>query len=335
MVDALGADPEQDEGQLAAALARRNIKFDGTSLHQRFIEARHEAIERRVARALENADLTVEQVEQQILKSPDLSPLKPVVEQAYSTAVVARSMRRFGIPPPPGYPLPTPTELNVRGIAPLYAGAMGVAAVDYPSMDDGTIRCVPLFMEYQGLLYPHMGLALACAMSGADLHGMHLERNVVVIPRRSGAGGDLRIQIRPPRTDRDGNRFTALIDVPWFGGGDWKTMYDPARRETVQQFSIVKLYDILETRRRIEANLVTAEQALRPLLAFSQPDELKALDARRPEPGDISPERAALPRKVLAELAPLLAPGLNASPERLDKTELIVQDAFRQLKGAV
>jgi class 3 adenylate cyclase/CHASE2 domain-containing sensor protein len=334
MVDAFAADPEQDEVQLAQSLSSRKVAFDDASLRQKFIAARHEAIFRRLSNALEKNDLRPEQATHLVLKSPETSPLRDVVEQEYRIAAVAKAVRRFGIPPPQGYPRPTSTDLEVFGIAGLYDGAIGTAAVDYPSMDDGAVRSVPLFIEHDGRLYPHMGLALACAMTGADLHAMRFDREFVIIPRASG--GDLRIHIRAPEADRNGNRFTTVIDVPWFGGHSWETMYDPAHRENRQQCSILKVYDIVDTRRRIEANLDQADTAMRPLVEASGVAKSRQRDSASRRPGDIGPEWMTLPRAVLDNAAPIGEPLLSAKREReLDHDEQAYLSAYLALKRVV
>ena len=93
--------------------------------------------------------------------------------------------------------------------------------VDHIPESDGRLRRVPLVAEFHGRLLPQMGLVLACAAMDVDPHLLRISRDKIVIPMPDGS--DISIP-----TSNQITRFGfggMFMDVPWFGNGDWHTMY--------------------------------------------------------------------------------------------------------------
>jgi class 3 adenylate cyclase len=200
------------------------------------------------------------------------SPLSRSFKRQYDNAQAAAALRRLALPLPAGAPDLFPAKLKYAPIEPLGAAVRGGGFVDYPQSADGKVRAVPLFVESKGVMYPQLGLALACAALDVDPRAIRLTGDSLVIPRRGQkdlvvpvhkiASGDLL------RVDRD---VPMAANVSWFGGRDWERMYDaPRHEETKQHVPIAFVWDACLSRQKIIENNRKADIAM----GLVMPDEL-------------------------------------------------------------
>jgi hypothetical protein len=86
-----------------------------------------------------------------------------------------------------------------------------------------------------------------------------------------------------------GASFAGVADVPWFGGGDWTTMYDwPNYRERKNHLSINMVWDICKTASKIRKNNRIFDLALNDVFAQQKIDPAFAASysAALPPPDD-------------------------------------------------
>src|SRR5205814_10259644 len=101
--------------------------------------------------------------------------------------------------------------------------ASATGYVDYLFNQDGVVRNMPLWIEYQQRLYPQAGLSLACAMLGIrpeDPNAVKISADAVTLlpPNRA----PIVIPVRSIYAPRLGRLAGAMLDIPWFGpSGDW------------------------------------------------------------------------------------------------------------------
>jgi class 3 adenylate cyclase/CHASE2 domain-containing sensor protein len=187
-------------------------------------------------------------------------------------------------------------------LAPMLDAARLTAFVDYVPSNDGVVRTMPLWIEYAGRLYPQEGLALACAALDVNPADAKL---VTIAPDR--------VTLRPPgkppiaipvHTVRGVTRGRvaagACVEIPWIGSPHWEESH--ARWGQVPHLSGDIIWQVCETRRGIETNVASVDQALLFVLGQLQKDkEFADLELRPPPRGDFPP-RAKLIDAVFAEL---------------------------------
>jgi hypothetical protein len=121
-----------------------------------------------------------------------------------------------------------------------------VGFVAMPRSDDGKMRSVALFAEYDGRLVPQLGLALACAQLGVNINDVRITRDSVTIPR---PGGDTVIPVYTRQTEQ--GEMGLLMDIPWFGDSrdhnGWLRMYDwPTHQTPAQHLPMSNIWDICQ-----------------------------------------------------------------------------------------
>ena len=148
-----------------------------------------------------------------------------LLESKYEVAMALKSTLRFGFPLPQNVPLayaPDEKAINIRKIADAirYTGF-----VDLPvSTADGTIRSVPLLVNYRGRALPHMALGMACAFLGTDVKDIRCTRNSIIIP--VAQHDPIVIPTRVESSTTLG-QVGAIIDVPFFRQiRRWQLDYD-------------------------------------------------------------------------------------------------------------
>ena len=125
---------------------------------------------------------------------------------------------------------------------------------------DGKIRSVPLLVQYDGRMYPQMGLMLASMMLGVSprrfplhrRHHHHSHERPTRRQRRCLDAATSTSQFSTYQSTHFHQPIATYFQIPWYGGPNWEAMYDPAHRAQKQHVSINAVHDICETRRRIE-----------------------------------------------------------------------------------
>src|SRR5206468_3206511 len=126
---------------------------------------------------------------------------------------------------------------------------------------------------------------MACRMLDADPRQMRVTAGEIVIPRGGGGESDIVIPLAPPRVSTAGVHYAALMDIPWFGGRDWETMYDwPAHRTSKQHLPINYVWDACVVQSKIAENNASADDAICYILQLYAPDQLKSYLAAPPAP---------------------------------------------------
>ncbi len=157
------------------------------------------------------------------------------VDEAFQHVRAERALRHLSFPVPPSLPnLFRPSEVLLP-VPVLSRAAAATAFVDYPPSRDGKIRSVPLMLEYEGRMYPQVGLMLASMMLGVSPRDFHYSPDTITIPmagRPDGKGGvwrrDIRIPIRTYYSSQLKQPVPTYFDIPWYGGREWEAMYDQA-----------------------------------------------------------------------------------------------------------
>ena len=85
-------------------------------------------------------------------------------------------------------------ELEFMGkVSSLLEPAEGVGTTTMNPEEDGITRWAPLFIEYDGILYPSLPLQVVLHLLGTPLETVRFEENAVIVPREEGS--DIRIPV--------------------------------------------------------------------------------------------------------------------------------------------
>ncbi len=228
--------------------------------------ARNAAMFDRIKGELENRRAPVETIQKRLLPNANAgldTPLLEVFSKQYDSADATLRLRtRFAKPLPPGIPPLFHSEFKMATIGKLSDAAVASGFVDNPFYPDGKVRSIPLFVEADGGLCAQMGFALSCMMLDAPLSTVRLGEHSVTIPREGRH--DIVIPVRTYRSATLGQRLPMLMDIPWFGGREWESMYDPHNPALRRNhFSINAVWDACLTQRKILANNKAADGALK------------------------------------------------------------------------
>jgi class 3 adenylate cyclase/CHASE2 domain-containing sensor protein len=179
-------------------------------------------------------------------------------KQQFERAVAFRNLRRFARPVPEGLPPFVPVTPDLPPI-PVLSNAVGASSfVNYLADSDGVVRAVELWRECDGWLYPQFGLMLACAYMGTDIDDIEIRPDHIVVPKPDGSR--LKIPVFSQYVNPVGHDCSMYMAVPWFGPFDrddaWARMYDfPRYIDTTQHLPMVKVWEVLEFRRKIRDNI--------------------------------------------------------------------------------
>src|SRR5205823_223522 len=139
----------------------------------------------------------------------------------------------------------------------------------------------------------------ACATLGVPIDKVRLSDREVVIPRPDGR--DIVLPVRTYQSPRLERRVGMLMDIPWFGGGDWETMYDwPAHSARTQHMAALKVWDMVRDRKIAIHNNQTADKALKGMVKIFGIDAPKAHLAAPPDVNRID-SRLKVIRKSIEE----------------------------------
>lgn len=272
MVEELAKDIEQDDPQLAAAMAKRG--FSGSEGARQAEElrrnARREAMYQRIESEAKAQNPSVADLRKRILPRTDPvitnSPLIRLLHSEYERYQNVRSLRRFARPIGPDLP-PLVTTADEQSTLKIFADAAGSSGfVDYVPYGDGIVRTVPLWANHRGFAFPQMGLALACMMLDVKPADLKLEADRIVIPCPDGR----RIEIPVRIVDTSRGRFGMVMNIPWFGRsgpGQWETIYDyPSYHAPRQHVPMRFVWEASEIRRRIADDNANVDDAIKFLL---------------------------------------------------------------------
>jgi class 3 adenylate cyclase/CHASE2 domain-containing sensor protein len=197
-----------------------------------------------------------------------------VVDRVRSFNALSPLMR----PCPPGLPNLLSRNEESAPTPQLAAASAFTGSVDFLQIDDGKARQVPLWLEDRGRLVPQMGLALACAELGVNIDEIDLYPDRVEIPLPTGKRIEVPVYSR--RVGKLGD-VGMMMDIPWFGKGDWKTMYDyPKFKDFAQHHPVTVVWDICTIEPEIVGNNKNAWVAIQ-VLARTQ-DEIDRLSKKLP-----------------------------------------------------
>ncbi len=181
--------------------------------------------------------------------------------------------------------------------------------------DRGVLRTQPLVVNYEGHLYPQLGLTLALKMLGVPWERVRVEPGQMVIP---APGGDIVVPTHKQWSTTSQQEVGTIMNIPWFGDpATWKTIYqdktaagqakeaaatNPATNAKTanrkagadeadtqeSQRSITKIWDIITLEETLKFNLKELDAVLPGLLVMVDQDALAAYTTREFTPSDVA-----------------------------------------------
>ncbi|HSV13751.1 MAG TPA: adenylate/guanylate cyclase domain-containing protein [Tepidisphaeraceae bacterium] len=226
-----------------------------------YAHAQKTAMATRVQRALDAEALTSQQLRQRLL--PTISrwfpnhPAIAVLDKIELQYRAQRAFERLTLPMTAATAhIPLLHGIGVIAALPEFSAAARFSGiVDNPAMPDGVVRAIPLFAEFHNRLAPQIGLVLACAALDVDPQQLLIQPGQVQVPLADGFNINIPVHELPTRFGRGG----LFMDVPWFGGKDWISIYGAPGRQHV---NISVLYELAGWRRRLSANNQIIDESL-------------------------------------------------------------------------
>src|SRR5688500_900324 len=292
----LQADLELTEPELLARLRTRGFTVEdvGPQYAARYLEARRAAVYDRLRAETSHGPVTLDELYPRLLPRADAtlhSPLRRLVAEQYVHVMAVREMAKHGVPLPDKMRAPVQSGIKAVPLPEFTRASDGIGFVDFEIFSEATVRSMPLLVEHDKVLYPQFGVTLACQMLGADVRQMRFTSSGAIIPRENAA--DLQIPLRSYYSRRLGRSVPLMMDIPFFGGERWQTMYDwPKQEAETAHMSLGSVWDICLTRDKITTNNANADDAIAAILSSSSEGLGLGLD----------PQRAA---KYLAKVPPL------------------------------
>ncbi|HEY1685418.1 MAG TPA: adenylate/guanylate cyclase domain-containing protein [Tepidisphaeraceae bacterium] len=244
---------------------------------------------------------TLEDVQQRIIQNPaDVDPMvREIIGVEYRIHESREAIKPLGKTSNRLMPDVLTPQSTLLMIPLLARAAAYTAFVDHLPHDDGVERSVPLWVLYNGKLYPQMGLALACATLGVPLDRLVINDTSLTIPLADGR----RIVIPTHNfySARLQKEVGYIMDIPWFGTSEWKNMYDyPAHHYPAQHLPISKVWQLAEFRKDALQNNLIADTALHVLDYAMDLNYVKTFLKNPPDPSIID-SRIAVAQKALQE----------------------------------
>jgi class 3 adenylate cyclase/CHASE2 domain-containing sensor protein len=293
--DSLSADLELTPAEVSSRLAKAKIPLPATQteLDNRFIAARHAAMADRIRRELAIAPASLADLRTRLLPRTDTrqvdSPLIRLLAEEYDKFERLGPLKRFMLSPRTGLPPLLTTSDEIAPIAVLGRQAGGSGFVNCIEDPDGVLRRIPMLIQHRDQIVPQVGLVIACKLLGADLNDAQIKSDRLEIKCPDRRVIDIPLMTR--EQSNTGAPIGALIDIPFFGGHDWQTMYDPQRKERKLHVPMNLVWQVFQTRDAIELNSKTADRAIGDLDALF-PDDVTAYATHKPS---ISDPEARLP----------------------------------------
>ena len=179
-----------------------------------------------------------------------------------------RRVQTFGLEIPAGLPEALKPNYSASPLLLFSNAAKYSGFVDFVRIYEGdsVVRYIPLFINFNGRLLPHVSLQMACTYLGIRVEDLRITPNSITIPGdKAGGRPECVIPVRTLQRGEGSSRQDVpfVVDIPWFGGRQWLTMYDvPKHREIRQHVSTVKLWNILEAEEKITNNVENMRNAL-------------------------------------------------------------------------
>lgn len=295
MYEALSVDLELTSAEASSHLRQKGVSLPKTQseLDNRFITARRAAMGDRIRRESALAPATLVQLRSRLLPKTDPrlidSPLIRLLWEEYDKYEKFGPLRRFMLEPRPGLPPLLATADEIAPVMLLSREAGGSGFVNCIEDPDGVVRRIPLLIRHRDQIVPQVGLVIACKLLGANLNESRINSDRLEIVCPNGRQIDVPLMTR--EQTNTGAPIGTLIDIPFFGGTDWQTMYDSKRKERKQHIPMNLVWQVFQTRDAIELNNKTADRAISDMDGLF-PDDVSAYAANKPS---ITDPEARLP----------------------------------------
>lgn len=339
----LRADLELSPGQMLDRLEHRGYSRQDAAARLTdavFLPARRQAAFERIRIEMDSNPLPPEDLFAKLLPNTDLSlstPLKRILEEQFSRYQMVQSLRRFALPLPPSIEAPLPTQTNALPLARFGNTIHGCGFVDVET-GQSVLRYMPLLVEHDHRLLPQFGFAFACFLAGSDPTKLKIGSDLLTLPTPNG---EISVPVRSQPSALYQRDIPLIVDVPWFGGRRWESMYDwPNHVESRQHLSMSTVWQLCETHERIIRNNAQVDDAVMSLLAEEgmqlDPALARKYQEQIPAPHDVAGRREIIAQslKILQD-APtyqLLAP---AKMEDLSAEEQEYKRIFDAAKSAL
>jgi len=324
VVDVLKEDPERTVAQARQALVEHGWSPDKLKIdfESRFVAARRQALNERINTLLrQDPEQTVEQIQTRLL--PDTprtisTPASRALRRQFQRVTAMRQLHRFSQPVREKLTPMVPAQNDLPPIEQLARVIDASAYVDYLPHGDGVVRSMPMWAEYRGRLYPQYSLALVCLRLGIDVRDVKIEPDRVVIPRTDEP--DIVIPTNDLYVRAADKTYGGFIEIPWFGPAEgWEEMYDwPDYQQPDQHIPVTKVWEVVETRRRIIKNNREIDFGIRGIYGVMDPGKVESFEQNPFPPADVE-SRAKLAESILKDAAPFVQMFEQMSDEEFDK----------------
>jgi class 3 adenylate cyclase/CHASE2 domain-containing sensor protein len=271
VIDALTKNPALEKAEVLNELSKQggDVAEIARELDKSYVPLRRAAVAQRV-----HAEMLKDHPSEAVMlarlgAAGELeTSLTRLVHEAYHEELGVLKLQKFCFDRPPGTGPFFARPVDLCPLPQFLDAAAGSGCVTYLNLlsPDGRLRSLPLLVEVDSRLYPTLGLALACMMKGVDIHQLRVTNEAIEIPSTNGT---MSIPIRPENV-RTVGKVQGIFQIPFFGGENWETMYDPQRRDSAQHLSIDAVWNIILTSRHIAKNNQDADDAIRSLIAYSE-----------------------------------------------------------------
>lgn len=224
----------------------------------RYVHALRRAMDERVRAEIAGGDVGPEVLVRTLL--PKLSrfgsnpPSVHMLMKEQARLRAERALEPFTFPMPAGLSLMR-SHGAIAPVPAFSAAARYSGLVDQVPLRDGVVRTVPVVAEFHGRLLPQMGLVLACAALDIDPRSIRVSQDRLVLPLPDGQELTVPVSAKSTRFGRVG----MFMEVPWFGGREWQSMYQGRNH---QHINIGVLTELAELRRRVRINNAVVDERL-------------------------------------------------------------------------
>jgi class 3 adenylate cyclase/CHASE2 domain-containing sensor protein len=306
-----------------------------------FLQARREAMTARLEDALaRDSTQSMEALRARLLPRVDRalagSSIMHEFEVAFPKAQCSQEMTRFALPAassagPVRQMLIASEELTMTlpfAKAAGYSGFMNY----FPIGSNPTIEVIPICVLYHGHVYPQMDLSLACAALKIDPREIIVEQSRIILPRTGDK--QIIIPVHSVRADIQGT-VSMFMDIPWFGGQDWKAMYDyPTYKRPTRHVPIILPWAIAEARKPIVKNNIIADNAIGYFSSKMSMDSATNF-LKKPPGADQLDARLTATQAILDEATQLAGDTINTPVAKLSPDEKDFVDALSDLRNSI
>jgi class 3 adenylate cyclase len=312
MVDEYMADLELEDLDIVKNLQAKHI--NPPNLHEQVNhwvpDALSTAMFRRVKHEIESGKPADVDVLRQILLPKSIASgirtnAVQTLEQTVPAVESFLDSLRFTRPVPAGMPPMLEQDADIPTVATLAKAASYSGFIDFLPSEDGVVRSIPLWVIDRGRMVPQIGLALACAALDVPVSAIKIDPKSVTLPLPDGR--EIVIPVRMVHSPNRGVDIGMFMDIPWFGGKQWETMYDyPAHLTSRQHLPVTSVWDICKIATEIERNnFAAATAAVRLVGETSSREDAQKLAAQLPPYDDTTAWN-----KLMADTLDNLPPGM-------------------------